>query len=131
MPMPFPPSGGLPSPLAQAPQNVGGVSMPQGNQGNVGAAIIKVRASMKMLEEALPLLPMTNELHTDILNALKQFSKHLKTADENPQLEIGSVIQMIKNNAQSAPMAAMTRMFSGQQGAGQPPAMAPQPAAGA
>lgn len=129
MPMPLPPSGGLPSPLTQAPANAGSMAMPQGNQGNIQAALIKIKNACKMLEEALPLVPMGDELHTDLLNTLKQLSKPLKKGgNENPQLEVGSLLQMAKNNAQSAPMAAMARMFSGGQGSGQPPAT-PQPTA--
>lgn len=132
MPMTTPPPGGLPSPLTQAPPNAGPMAMPQGNQGNIGAALVKIKNACKMLEEALPLIPMGDELHTDVLNTLKQLSKPLKKGGgENTQLEVGSMLQMAKNNAQSAPMAAMARMFSGQQGQGQPPATgAPPPQGG-
>lgn len=132
MPMQMPPAGGLPSPLTQSPANAGPMAMPQGNQGNVGAALVKIKNACKLLEEALPLIPMGDELHTDILNTLKQLSKPLKKGGhENPQVEISSMLQSAKNNAQSAPMAAMARMFPGQAGAGQAPAMpAPQQAEG-
>jgi len=101
--------------------------MPQGNQGNIGAALVKVKNACKLLEEALPLVPMGDELHTDILNTLKQLSKPMKKGgNDNQQVEISSMLQSAKNNAQSAPMAAMARMFPGQAGAGQAPAM-PQP----
>lgn len=126
MPMNLPPQGGLPSPLTQAPANAGAASMPQGNAGNIQAALVKVKNATKMLEEALPLIPMGTPEHEKIAKMIAELSKGLGKASENPQLEVGSLLQMAKNNAQSAPMAAMSRMFSGQQGAGQPPAM-PQP----
>ena len=62
------------------------------------------------------------------LDGISELSKEISEAGENPQLETGAMLQAAKNNAQSAPMAAMARMFSGQQGAGQPPATS-QPAA--
>lgn len=128
--MQMPPSGGLPGPLAQAPANAGAMVSPQGNQGNIGAALVKIKNALKMLEEALPLVPMGDELHTDLLNTMKQLSKPLKKSSDNPQMEVGSLLQMAKQNAQSAPMAAMARMFgAGQAGAGQPPAMSAPAAA--
>lgn len=123
MPMNLPPSGGLPSPMTQAPANAGAAAMPQANAGNVNAALTKVKAAMKMLEEALPLIPMGNEAHTDILDALKKFSKHMKTDGGNAQQESASLQSAAQNIAKQAPMANMARMFGAQQGAGQAPAM--------
>lgn len=102
---------------------MGGGTVPQANQGNMNAALIKVRNAAKMLEEALPLIPMGNDLHTEILNTVKGLAKHLKKGDENPQLEQQSMIQQIRQQAQGAPMAALARMFGGGGGGeGQPPA---------
>ena len=128
MPMNLPPQGGLPSPLTQAPANAGAASMPQGNHGNIQAALVKVKNAAKMLEEALPLIPMGTDEHGKIAKMIAELSKGLGKASENPQLEIGSLLQMAKNNAQSAPMAAMAKMFGSNQGAGQPPATIAPPA---
>lgn len=130
MPMNLPPSGGLPSPMTQAPANAGAAAMPQGNAGNVHAAMVKVKNAAKMLEEALPLIPFGSEEHEKLAKIITELSKGIGKAGggSNPQLEVGSLLQSAKNSAQSAPMAAMARMFAGQQGAGQPPAM-PEPQA--
>ena len=128
MPMNLPPSGGLPSPMTQAPANAGAGAMPQGNAGNIQAALIKVKNASKMLEEALPLIPFGSEEHIKLQKILTQLSEAVKKAGDNPQLQIASLQQSIKNQAQSAPQAAMARMFSAQQGHGQPPATA-QPTA--
>lgn len=117
------PPGGLPSPLTQGAPGLGPVSQPNANQGNIGQAMTKIGAAIKMLEEALPLVPMGNELHTEILNSAKALSKHLKQGEENPALTSASIQNMLKSNAQSAPMAAMARMF--QPGQGQAPATQP------
>ena len=125
--MMLPPQGGLPPALVQAPPNAGAVTVPQGNRGNVAAALTKVHNAVKMLEEALPLIPMGDELHVEILNAMKSLAKHMKKGDENPQLEQAALIQQLKANAQNGQMAAMARMQSGGQ-PGQAPAMpTPQP----
>lgn len=129
MPMNLPPSGGLPSPMTQAPANAGAASMSQGNAGNVQAALTKVKAATKMLQEALPLIPIGSEKHMELMEIIKKLSKAIGEAGENPQMETGAMLQAAKNNAQSAPMAAMARMFAGQQGQGQPPATAQPQAA--
>jgi hypothetical protein len=103
--------------------------MPQGNNGNIQAALVKVKNAAKMLEEALPLIPFGSEEHEKIAKIITDLSKGIGKASQNPQLEVGSMLQSAKNSAQSAPMAAMAKMFAGQQGAGQPPAAAPQPQA--
>jgi hypothetical protein len=123
MPLPMPkPAGGLPSPLTQGTPNLGAVSQPNANQGNIGQAMSKITAAIKMLEEALPLVPMGNELHTEILKSAQSLSKHMKQGEESPALTSASIQNMLKSNAQSAPMNAMARMF--QPGQGQPPATA-------
>lgn len=121
--MMMPPQGGLPSPLMQAPPNVG-MAVQQGNHGNIAAAMVKVSNAVKMLEEALPLIPMGDQLHTEILNAAKGLSKHMKQGESNPQLEQQSLIQQLKNNQGQSQMAALARQFGAQAGQGQPPAAA-------
>lgn len=121
MPMNMPPQGGLPPSLTQSPPNVGPVTMPQGNQGNIAAALAKVSAGLKMFEEALPLIPMGSEEHTAVLDAIKGVSKHLKKGEENAQLEQASLVQQLKAAPNQAQQAAMARMMATQ--GGQAPAM--------
>lgn len=132
MPMNMPPQGGLPSPMTQSPANAGAASMPQGNQGNLQAAMIKVKTAVKMLEEALPLIPFGSEEHSKLAKVIGELSGAAKKAGDNPQLEMSAMQQMMKNHAQNAPIAAMMKHFSGEMGAGQPPAMSePQQTAAA
>lgn len=124
MPMPQKPAGGLPSPLAAPPANAGAISQPGGNQGNVQAAMAKVSNGVKMLQEALPLIPMGNELHTKLLSAIKTLAEAMNKEGESPstgKLDISSILQMIKQHAQNAPQNAAARMLPAQ-GATQPPA---------
>lgn len=125
MPMMIPPSGGLPSPLAQAPHNSGPGAMPQGNLGNIQAALVKVQNASKMLQEALPLIPFGSEEHIKLQKILTQLAEAVKKAGENPALQIASMQASIKNQAHNAQMSQMARMFAAHQGAGQPPAVQP------
>lgn len=135
MPLPTPPlpiqkpAGGLPSPMTQASPNGGPISAPQGNQGNVQAAMAKISSGLKMLQEALPLVPMGNELHTKLLGAVKTIAEAMNKEGESPttpKLDISSILQMIKQHAQNAPQGAMARMLPAQ-GANQPPATGAPP----
>jgi len=122
MPMNLPPSGGLPSPMTQAPANAGGATMPQGNVGNIHAAMVKIKNAVEMLGEALPLIPLGTEEHSKLAKIIADLSKGLHGASENPQLQMAALQQAMKQKAQNAPMAAMARQFSAGQGAGAPPA---------
>ena len=129
MPMNLPPAGGLPSPLTQAPANAGGAAKIQGNQGNIAAAMTKIKNAVQLLQEALPMIPMGDELHTEVLKTAIGLSKHLKKGEETPQLDIASLLNTIKQKASSAPQMAMARQFAGGgESAGAPPAL-PQAAA--
>lgn len=127
MPLPGQPT---PPSISPAPAGVGPVSIPQGNPGNTQAALTKIRNALQMLEQALPEIPMGMPMHTDVLKAVQNLSKHLAEGAESKGLDIQSLIQATKQSAQSAPLAAMQRMFAGGGGANSPPAL-PQPAGAA
>lgn len=117
LPMPEKPAGGLPGPLAAAPANAGPISSPQGNQGNIQSAMSKISSGVKMIQEALPLIPMSSELHTKILGAIKTLVEAMNKEGEQPstpKLDISSIIQMIKQHQQSAPQNAAARMLPAQ-----------------
>lgn len=122
----MPPKGGLPPSLTQSPPNAGPVTMQQGNQGNIAAALAKVNSGLKMFEEALPLIPMGSAEHQAVLDAIKGVSKHLKKGSENAQLEQASLVQQLKAAPNQAQQAAMARMLA-TQGQGQAPALPQEP----
>lgn len=124
MPMTMPPAGGLPSPLTQAPANAGPMAQQQGNRGNIQAALVKIKAAAKMLEEALPLIPFGSEEHEKLAKIITELSKGIGKAGSNPQMEAASLQSAAQNVAKQAPMANMAQMFAANQGAGQPPAEA-------
>jgi hypothetical protein len=100
--------------------------MPQPSPGNVGKAMNDVRNAVRMLEEALPKIPMGSPFHEAVMKAAQGLLKHMQPGDGNSGLELQSLLQAAKGQAQGAPMAALMRMNQG--GGGMPPAM---PAGGA
>lgn len=128
--LPFPHPAPNPA-MAAAPAQVGPGVMPQGNAGNAVKAMSDVRNAVKMLETALPNVPMGTPLHTEILNTTKALLKHLQPGDASPGLDLMSLLQMARNNSQAQPMQTLARAFPNAQNA--PPAVlpgaAPQPQA--
>lgn len=122
-PLGGPPPGGAPAP--GAPPNIGAATPAQGTMGNAAAAMASIQNAVKMLETALPQIPMGSPMHTEILNATKGILKHMNQGGGNPGLELQSLLQMARQASQSGPLSALQRM---QPEAGAPPAM-PQMAA--
>lgn len=86
-----------------------------------------VGAAVKLLEGALPHIPMGSPLHSEVLNSTKSLIKHLQDGgDSNPQEQIMSLLNMARSAAQAQPMQALMRAYGG--GApGQPPAIGAPP----
>lgn len=126
----LPPQPGQPPPtMAPPPANVGPGTAPGANPGNMAAAKLDIGNGLKMLQRALPNVPMGSPLHTDILQAVGKISKHM--AEEGQQdggLHANSMMQMIRQQQQQAPqLAAMRSMGGGPSAPAMPPAMAPAP----
>jgi hypothetical protein len=120
--MPVP--GALPPQLAAAPANVGPVTVPQANPGNISMALKKVQAGVHAFEEALPMIPMGSPLHAKLLKVTAEVAKEISELGEkggDAQGQIQQLLQMARSTAQSAPMQAMSRMFTPPNA---PPAMA-------
>ena len=92
-------------------------------------AMSDVRNAVKMLETALPNIPMGSPLHTEILNSTKSLLKHLSPGDGNSGLDLMSLLQMARSAQQSQPQQALQRAFPSQ--GNTPPAVAPPAAAAA
>lgn len=112
---PPPPPG-----MAPARPNAGPATSPQPNAGNEAAAMNDLQNALKMIEKALPALPMGSPMHGEVLKIASQLSKHLQAGEGSHGLQMQSLLQMARQQAQSAPMQALARM---QQPAGAPPAM--------
>lgn len=125
-----PPGGGgqPPGMPSAARPNIGPVTPSQPMAGNAAAAMNDLRNAAKILEKALPSIPMGSPLHTDILKITQQLTKHLQPGDGNDGLELQSLLQMARQSAQNSPTAALNRLMGG--GAGGAPGGAPGMPAG-
>lgn len=91
--------------------NIGPVTTPQPNAGAAAAAMQDVQNAVRMLEQALPKIPMGTPLHTEILSATTKLSKHMQPGEGHQGLELQSLLQMARQASQQSPMAALSRMM--------------------
>ena len=120
--------GQPPPQLGAAPPNLGAATQQQGNPGNMAQAISAVRNAVRMLEQALPNIPMGSPLHDDVLKVTQSLSKHMQPGEGGQGLDLQHLMQMVRSQSQQAPMGALQRMFP--QRPNSPPAMPGQPPAG-
>jgi hypothetical protein len=125
---PLPPGLGAPPQMGAAPPNLGGATRPSPNPGNAAAAVNKVRDAVKMLESALSDIPMGSPLHTKAVGVIKTILEAIP--DEGPGEsgpQMAGLLQLIRQQSQNAPNAALARLQASPQNA--PPMMAPPQAA--
>lgn len=125
-----PPPPTPPPAMGQPPANVGPGTTPGANHGNQAAATMDIQNGLKMLQRALPNIPMGTQLHTDVLQAVGRIAKHMGEAGgEQGGLHASSMMQMIRQQQAQAPQLAAMRAMGGGPGAnpGGPPAVAPPP----
>jgi hypothetical protein len=94
--------------------------------GQSAAAMSSVRNALNDLQKALPGIPMGTELHTSVLKAVGDISKHLDSTDKEPNkgVDIQQLAMRAREMSQASPQAALLKAISGGQGGGpQPPAM--------
>lgn len=109
--------------MQAAKPNTGPATVPQGNPGNMASAMSEVSNAIRMLERALPSIPMGTPIHTEILKALTQLGKHIPAAGEGqPGLELNSLLNTARSQAQASPSAALQRLMPPPN---TPPAMPP------
>jgi hypothetical protein len=109
--------------MAAPPANVGPGTTPGANQGLQAAATLDIQNGLKMLQRALPNVPMGTPLHTDILKAVGSIAKHMGEAGGEGGLHASGMMQMLKQQAAQAPqLAAMRAMGGGPTNPGGPPA---------
>ena len=121
-----------PSNIPIAAAHAGPASAPQAQPGNASAALQKLQAAAKLINEALPNLPMGTEFHTDVLKIATMVNKALEKAPAaNPQSQVANLVQLAKQTAQGAPMDALSRLYPQPNGPAMPGAGAPPPMPGA
>ena len=119
------PGGGPPPGMMAPPANVGPVTIPQGNPGNVMQAMQKLQAAYKIILEALPQIPLGTPLHQSVLKVADNLGKHMSQAKEEAQMTAQTLMQALKSQRNEGQMAALQRAAPPQQTPNQPPAMTP------
>lgn len=110
MPMPGQAPAAPTPPPGAAPGHAGPATMPQGNQGNQAKAMLDIRNAVKMLEQALPMIPMGSPLHEKIHKVALDLSKELTQGDENPALQMQQLVQMMRSASQQQPINALSKL---------------------
>lgn len=97
--------------LMGAQPNTGAVAQPQANAGNMAAAMSQVKNAIELLQQALPMLPVGNEMHEAVINAVKGLSKHMESSNQNQGMQMSGLVQMMQQMAQSAPTQQLAQAF--------------------
>lgn len=93
--------------------------MPMGNPGEVAAGVSKVREAINILQIALPQFPVGSDMQKSVLKCIEQLSKLAVPAEGSPQLQETTLMQLLAQAKQAAPMQAAVRALGA--GGGNPP----------
>lgn len=110
------PEGGVPQgfaprpPMQAPPANIGPVTIPQHNPGNFLQATSKLGAALKMIEEAIPAIPLGTPLHTSVLKIATDLGKSLGEHHENVASERQTLVQALRGLGNQSQMAALSRL---------------------
>lgn len=124
----MPPSMGQPPqlpPSLQGPSRVGPVTAPQPHSGVASSGLVDVKNALEALQKALPAIPMGSDLHTAVLKAVTELSKHMPEVQPSPQMQTQGLMGQIRANAQNGPQAALASLMP------KPPQAPAMPAAAA
>lgn len=87
-------------------------------------AITGIKLAMEAMQKSLPGLPMGSDLHTAVLKAITEISKHLdKAGQDGDQSAMIQQLAQMARGAQTQPpqAAAMAKMFPAPGGGAPPP----------
>jgi hypothetical protein len=106
------PPGGPPgaSPMMAPRPNLGPVSQPSSNPGNTAAALLKIKNALGLLQEALPNIPMGDQLHTLVLDTIKKLAKVAGNVPSQPGLQQQDLLGMMRKLGANPMAAALDRM---------------------
>lgn len=126
------PGGGLPPGMTAPPANLGGVTIPQSNPGNIKGAIEKLHGALQLINDAMHQIPIGTPLYTATSDIATKLSKHIGEVKEDAQSTIQTMLQAIQQMKQNPQLAALHQGGAAPgQPSPQPPAIAsaPSPAA--
>lgn len=113
------------APLVRPPLGSQAAMSPQGNPGANAAAIAQVREAVRILQMALPNLPMGDPLHKEVTRAIGGLAKHAPAAEAAPGVQNSALLDLQRNAQQQQPLMALMRMAQMHAQQGQPGAPAP------
>jgi hypothetical protein len=119
---------------APPPGGTGAATVPSNMAGAAAKAGTQVKLAVEMLQHTLPGIPMGSELHSAILKAVADISKHLDKGPDDASQIVQQLSQLARSQQQNPQQQqAMQRLFPqpAVAGAGAPPTPAPPPAAAA
>lgn len=118
--MPGAPPPGMPGPPPAAMGGTGPAMAPGAQAGAAASATQDLKLGVAALQRAVGGLPMGTDIHTAVLKALTDISKHIDVSqDQQPPIQ--QLIELARQVQTAPPQAAlMGRMFP-PQGGGAPP----------
>lgn len=99
---------------ALAPQSgpTGAMSAPSPNPGAMADSLSKVGIATQILQEALPGLPMGDEIHKTVLDTITKLSKVAPPSAQVPGVQATQLSGLQKQAQQSAMLQALTRALN-------------------
>lgn len=113
----------LAPPFMPKPGPAGPASPPTGNPGLMAAASAQVREGLNILEKALPNLQAGSDEYNAVLESIRKLSKAFPATAAMPGIQTSTLLSMLRDAKQGAPMKAM-------QAGMKPPGGAAPPAGG-
>lgn len=90
----------------------------------------KVREAIRILEKALPELPVGSDQHESCIKAIKDLSKAYPTSDEMPGIQNSTLMGLQRDAQEGSQMRQLQMMMGKQQDGGGGPPGAPPPGPG-
>jgi hypothetical protein len=111
------PGGGPPPP---PPGGTGPAMAPGPQMGAAGQGLSQVKTALEMLQKALPGLPMGDPVHTAVLKAVSDLTKHVAAGADDQSDKIQQLVQAARGAQTNPQGAALAQMFPGGGGGGSP-----------
>lgn len=84
--------------------------------GATSQALAGVRVGVEALQKAMTQIPMGSELHTALLKAIGDISKHVGEAQADPGATMQTLSNMARSQAAAPNQAALSRLMAQPQG---------------
>ncbi len=101
---------GMPPGMAPPRPNLGPVTQPQGNPGNMAAAMLDIKNASNLLQRALPNVPMGSPEHQDLLAVVTKLAKMAQDVGGDQSMQMQSLMSMVRQMGQNPMQGALARM---------------------